>query len=492
KRLKQSPRKSGFFEFLFRDYPRLSEFQERTGVIECSFLPPSVRSGRRIEKLFVDAVFLPARDLIHPLAVIEANGWTSLTKTEYNLIIEFKRLIERIISLSAEANRNGESGFFPKLRRLEMHFLICHGRAEWPDMIIAGMESSLRAARSDVNIPLASEAARSVLMPRLTGASLYAMILALTVVDKRRMIDMDDVVDRIGTGIISNYNFECPPAVEIAIATRVESLVAELTALAAERRAIMAVKAFVRRSGDSFDFTILRDIIATSGRVEPMAVYEGNMILFAAAFARAFTSQFEALLTGTVPLADGAVRVFAEDCFRHIFTDLLHHTEKLERLARVDQHIVISRERIAGMISISVGSSVSRTTGEIEVLQAVTRLSSMIATLGEDIAAAARGMHSGIDAKPLELIDMKRGSCMIPRADDRIRDSGLTSGETVSGGLIIAATACHTAAVFMHDQKICALLAREEKTNEDIRRRKTELERLAVAPVYESLKDIDA
>lgn len=489
RRLKLSPKRSGFFEFFFKDHPRLREFQDRTGVIECSIIPPSVRPGRRIEKQFVDAVFMPAKDLLKPLMTVEANGWTVLTKTEYNLVIEFKRLVERIISLSAESNRDGEIGFFPKLRRLELQFLICHGRHEWPDMMIAAVERTLRAVKTDMNIAQITAAIRTVLMPRLNGPSLYAMIIALTVVDKRRMIELDDIVDRAGS-IISNYNFECPAAVQDAISARVESLVSSLTLLAAERRSVLAVNAFVRKSADSYDFTVLRDCIAANGHTEPMTVYASNMILFAAHFARAFALQFEALLCGTLPLAAGA-RVFSEDCFRHVFTDLLHHADTLERLARVDQHIVISRERFSGMADASVSGTALRTTGEIEVLQAITRLSSMISSIGEDIAAAARG-QAGTDAKPIELIDVKRGACIIPHAEERLGQCGMLSGGTVSAALITAACVCHTAAVFMHDHRICSLLAREVTVHEEIRRVKNEIERLAAAPVYESIKGIDA
>ncbi|MBI4978523.1 MAG: hypothetical protein HZC28_13675 [Spirochaetes bacterium] len=493
KRIKNAPERKSYLDFIFRDFAAVIGFAQESGVLDYSFFLPSIRPVRTIESLFIDHVQKPAFDLVAPLAFVEEHGWMTLTKLEYNLIAEFKRLVERIAAIGSEPNRSGESGFFVKLSRLENSLLICIHNTSYPEKIAAAVESVLRSGKSSFAPAAAADNIKRLLSLRTNAPTLSAMIVGLNIIERRRMLTVDALIDNDTRGMVNNFSYDCPVSVLNHIDAHIETMIGDIAALAAQRRAVDRIRTFLEFQNGVCDFKKLSGLLAAAGFRETMAAAAENMLPAAAHIAAAASAQLEPLLAGEITIDTGSrIRIFAPEYLSARCADIAHQAEKLERLARVNEHVHITRDRLAGMLATSFVSS-GYSTGDIETMQAISRLADSVGDLAEELGDVHRALVKKSEtAAPITAVDVKKGIASIPAASRTVTAPALFAGTSVEHALMTATVLIHLAAVFLLNQRYIAALAGEQKVKDELKRLESQVERLATPLQYDEIRDMAA
>lgn len=495
KYLKSYIKEISFFNFFFQEFKQITRFAQRTHVIEYKYFLPGIKMSRNIENYFQKIIQKNADQLIHYLKQIEAEGWEVLTKFEYNLIMELKKLCEKILLINMESSRAGDVGILNKLRRLENGFFVCHFQKSYPEKIIDAINHYLKYKYENSNtITTINNLVKDLLYPKQNGSSLHAIIVGLNIVANKKMVILDDLINRETKGIINNCFYECPGKSQITIDHLIVEKVKRLKLLLKQKREIDNIKKYLKYDMDNkFSFAILDKFYTLSKELEPLEPLtdENNIINFITPFCECFLISFEEFMSGKIQLITGKkVKIFSPDYFKNQLIELEHLMNKFNKLKPTLTHINLTRERLLAMINSLLNNQVVKSKAEIEAVMQIKDLSNILKNIGRSFANIyQKSFNNKTQTKEIELLDIKKNIINIPYNDIKIVSKNILNNETVKNAFHIIISVCYTAAIFLHNQELSSRLNFESKVKMEIKKIMESLERLADPLEFDRIKE---
>ena len=471
-RLIKKPQRQTFLKFLLKEMPYIKDFADKSKVLLCRYLPPSLKMNPKVEQFFSSKIQPLATSLIEPLKFIEENGWLYLNKSNYNLMREFQMLCKRICQLKNEKSRTGEKNNYNRFRRLEDQFFACHYMPGYPEIICTSIHEVLyNSNRFDKQAKGLSGNARRLLLFSEKGPSLYAILLGIHVSHSRRMMELDALINRKGGPIINSTSFNCTQEVQGAINSYVEQQVKGMDVLYKQRQQLIRFKSYIDfNSGGSPDFKILTRMIDAFRRPEDFySILDPENLLQSAALLANFIDKLTySLLLQPVPVSDRVkpVLLFTRETFSAFLDVINHSTDELIRLSEKNKHIRITRERMSGATEQIAASSIPN--GEIEVMESIMRLSEGLFSLGEELVRTINKKTVEQNEEQEKQNELRGKNLFLQCADNVIVLPGFLEGESVKSALQMLIRICYSAAWFLKNRKIAILFEKQQQIENEL------------------------
>lgn len=464
------PRRAGFFTFLFFEMPKIREFAEATNVLECRYFPPRLRMASAVEHFFRERIKPAAATILPYFVRAEREGWRILPKAEYNLITEFRILCETVIAVLDGSNRRGEFDFAIRLRRIVNAFLLCHHHRENPKTIANAALKVLTVMGESDKIQNAVALISELLLPAPHGMSLHAVITALHIIECRRMLSIDDVINRGVKGVFSNCTFSCTPEVQHEIDAAVNVLIDRLYLLIEKREHASVVRSFLGFGPDDVLDTglVMEFVYGSSVR------RGGDPLAFAAHCTRNFIASYDQFLRGQIIIEGGVnARVFEEALFHAPMTELI------AALDHIDGYHDASRD---------THRDHSVHTQHVDD-PTIPRIAAAFYDIAERLAVIHETGTSGGDVPPIPAGVLASGDIVIPNADRFVATRLLPTGKTVRATIRYLTALCYQAAHHLGDERIVSLLGDSSRDGE-ITKIKSQIAELATPFKYRAIRDL--
>lgn len=493
--IKRPYHKCGLMRYLFSELGGISSFAVRTGLLKTRWFPPRISLSRNAELFFLKRVRSLAKELIEPLAEVEHDGWIFLSKFRYNLVREFQTLCHKIVGLKYESNRSGEKSLLSKFFRLERHFLICHYQQDYSAIIEQSVylvwKNSMKYREHAVGL---RERVRELLHPAESGPSLYGLIQALQIVSMHRMVELEWVLNRGKGPIVYSGRFSCSREIERDIQQYCNQKEKSLQQLHLEYQRYERFRSFLEmtESGEPSPDP-LEALICNLDGIIPMAgaLEEQNMLRAAAWSCDRLYGLLQKVLSGTVLLDDGHSReLFDRDAFHQLLSELGGVNTGLDELHLKNRHILISRERLEGLIIKSGGFRGDDSRSEQETVEVLIRYSEVLYKIAEEMAPLVLQSGTAARDKAVELIELRRREFYIPYGGRSLMEPRPLQGFSIVDALRKTVAALYTGAWFFQNRRMTVLLHKQQQLQEEIRGVYALLERLTTAEELERIRTL--
>lgn len=504
--IRVNPQKGAFFTFLLKDFPRIRDFGRTTGLIQTRFIPPAVTLERSVFIVNLSSLQKYAFNLIKSLEFLSQKGWMVLSKFDYNLSMEFKKLCDTLIKLKPEPAIFLGPQPNDAWAKLETSLFLCMYMPEYPEIILSSLKRVMEYEhRTEKEVHLIEESVRKLIFSQNEGESLQNIILAINMVRLRRFLKINDLTRTMPGGVISQVSFNAPPDVQQSINLAVSDTIKKWQACIVEKAEIDKIRSFIDRfaktskdGGKTYNFQALMDFYEAGERP---AKYDFNkdkddLNLFTSRFFRRFMKGFEALLIDKIEIKDfGIVKSFSSDIFQVEWN-------KLElQLRRYEQFITVL-PRLTRNEFLELKQSrrdKPPTSEELTLLQQIDKFSEILLDIGRKLGHISvtferRNQTQSPDIEPPEDNKNTLGSSAIgmgtfqtPFWNKEITTWGYLRGKTFAEAVETLATLCLNACLFFYDPRLYAALERDIKISRTISETKKLLERIADTVTYEKI-----
>lgn len=493
--IKKKLHRSGALRFLFRELGPVSSFASRTGLIKVKLFPPSLKLSKQAERFFLKRLRPAAKQLLEPLSEIEENGWMLLSKFRYNLVRELQQLCIKIVDLKYEANRNGEKKLQSKFHRLEKSFFICHFQEDYSSIIEQAVQLVWRSSKKYREQAVTLTAlVREILQPAGKGPSLYELIRALQIIEIRRFVEFDHLISRSKGAVIDTFRFNCDKDVLRNIKIYCDQKEKNLQQLHMEYQRFQRFQSFLSlaENGDPVNEPLEKLIQGMEGIIPLTGTLEDDNMLRAAAWScdrvNRLTEQF---LGGVVLFDDGSqAELFKKDTFQQLLAELQRVANSLDELHMKNRHIIISRERLEGLILKTGGINADDSRSEQETVEVLIRYGEIMYKIAEELAPVILKSGTAVKDKAMELLELRRQEYFIPYGKKILIEPLPLQGLTVADGLHDLASALYTAAWFFQNRRITLLLCKQQQLHDEMRGLYFLLERLTDLPEMERIRQL--
>ena len=476
--LRMVPRRAGFFTFFFFEIPKIRRFAGETKALECRYFPPRLRIPPEVELFFRERIKPAAATILPYLLRAEREGWRILPRSEYNLIAEFRILCETIIAAIDGTNRRGEFDFSIRLSRIVNPFLLIHHHRENAKTIANAAFKVLTVMGESTKIKDAVTLIGDILLPSTHGISLHAIVTALHIIECRRMLSLDDVINRGVKGVFANYTFTCAPEVQREIDAAVNVLLDRLFGQVEKREHAKVVRSFLSFTPDwSCDTGLLMEFVYGTGSKR-----DGDMLAFSGHLARSFLNAYDQFLRSQIIIEGGShARIFEEPVFHAPVTEL---TQVLDE---IDGYHDASRD---GNVPMHTYHAAASTTGFRADAPFIGRIAAGFFDIAERLAVIHETGSSGGDVQPIPTSMLSAGDIVIPHADRFVATRLMPTGRTVRATIRYLTALCYQAAYHLEDTRIAVLIEDEKERTEEIEKIKSQIAELATPFKYRAIRDL--
>ncbi|OHD53815.1 MAG: hypothetical protein A2Y33_16655 [Spirochaetes bacterium GWF1_51_8] len=497
--IKVRQKKEKYFQFLFKHFLKIREFGKKSGLISSSFFPPRVWINPEYKKVVLPGFQNDSAILIRALKPLLQTGWIFLEKTEYNLLVQFRKLCESILNAAPENKQ--KTGVLELFREVERRFLVCQYQPEFAPIIIDSIIMLMkRSKRNDHDIQEALFHLRRLLTANTANPSLFDFLLVLNMAEYKKFLEFKEILQLVPGILISNFRYECDPQTQVEIDQYIEKNEAKIDELVARKMEIDKVERFMKRfvgegssGGDDIDFRLLRQLYDYGSRTGKTGFSQDQNALpvFAQNLFLQFTDNLDPLMGDKVEVEGfGPIRIFEKDMFKREFgvmQTMIHH---LSQESFNSPHL--SRERLYQIKYPHKDTNPSQ--GEASIFKALTSISDIVLEIGKKVGAVCMIYQEQPDGaankggiEPVSQAVIDRGYYSVPYWNKKIQIKGYFDGQTVEGALGQIASISFLIACFFYDDNMQSALSDRRSYIEEIQAIKKVLKRVADPAVYETI-----
>lgn len=338
--------KTGIMGYLLREWPRISAFGHFHGLLKGHLFAMRHDLSENFLRYWNVELKVVLHFLEEPLNIMAEEGWASLSRLQYNLVVTFRDLYRffrdnELLLFENHVPRD----FFPRLEPFLYTYLRLTARGEYKELLLDGIHSFLEKTRSFKpvlrKITLAAERLLDIRKP---GPNLKNCLLALAMVRYRCFLDFADMQAMFPAQPIADDSFQCPKRIMERIRQYVAGLEQELANLR-EKYAMMEMlhlsapgameEEMLQRLGELHSNRGQSDNAAdTSGAGSVRRLLEYDVVSFTERAVQAFLAQGAPVLEGRESLADGQDARSVMQPF-HFSSDVERLRGKLEQLENI-------------------------------------------------------------------------------------------------------------------------------------------------------------
>jgi hypothetical protein len=484
--------RSHFFQFVFKEYSKIKDFARRTKVIVCLFIPPGARINGNIRNALNDNLKTAVSDLKSPLEYIENNGWRYLTKAEYNLLAEFAGLCSCIEGINFK-RLNVNDTRFRSLNKLEVFFLTCHYKKNYPDIIKRAMNEVLKTdARFEDRLRTYKEIVDVILSENTSQPSLYNFIAGINIIRSRRYINFPELINRGAGAVINTAHFNCRRKVHKKINRYIDDTLRNVFRLRKEKAEVDRLRLFLDMNEEgTVNFNRLYEFINKSNVLQGINAENEleNMAEFTIILFSTIIREMVRFLNGEITLANGLkIRVFANDFFKFEIERIRYSLSTLEEMGR--NFPTFSRVRYIGLRQ----SAMRGEPEENEILRLINALVSFIQSVGKKLVHIKQFSvdESAVEGKPapLDPATIVSRAFSIPYKDEIIEGTGITGGMSVLETIIYIIHLSYLVGMMYVDPVMTALLEREKPITYEMVSLKNTLKRVADPLQFRKIQEL--
>ncbi|HBE02964.1 MAG: hypothetical protein A2096_00905 [Spirochaetes bacterium GWF1_41_5] len=494
KKIQKFPKRRSYLFFLVSEFFRIIKFTCNSSVLRYKYFLPDIKLSRNIERFFSENIKKTADELAQVMHYISETGWMTLEKFEYNLLMEFRALCEKISAITGEPSRGGESGMLIRIRRVEKYFLVCHYRENYPEKILSLVEKTLKGnSRYSLKIKEIKDMIAFLLYTQPDNLSLQAIIVAFNIIESRTYLVLDDLINRNRGEIISNFEFNAHTDVAENIKEAIHKNIDNLNCKLDEKRRILKIKFFMKlNESGGYDFSILNS--AAAGIItEDLIPVMPNVALFGYAMIKCYLVLFEELLLKPVTFSDHEpALLFDGDFFQAEHVELQNIFNRMEKLSKQNNCLQITSERLDQHLKNKL-TIVNRTKLEIETIQDIDRFSSLMYNVGHRLSVIYMNKNIAPDTNNDAVVTADHANKPgneLPFIVNKIVSQHIFSGKSVAEAIYLLISISYMAAYYFRNQKICLLLDNIVKIKKEIDDIMAQLKRLADPLHYEKIEQI--
>jgi hypothetical protein len=485
---------ASFLHFFFLDYRKIRDFGRKSHIFEPRIFPPGVKLNKDVRLTFKKYLQPWSIELFKILTYVLKTGWHHLHKREYNLIVVLKRLCEKIVKIDFDHLNYNDRNLIDKLRSLETLFLVLHYRADYREILLSSLDRVIEKDPNNIgDIQNGIGLVKRVIFSDADIPSLYNFLLGLNMLKYRRYFCMKDLIQNNCDVVINPTVYECEQEIQTEIDSYIEECKKNLISLIKQKQEIIQTKSFtpVDNEGE-MDFNTLKYFYESTHEKKEYDYAEDqeNIVRFMIRFLKLFESSFELLLNGKVSISGiGKVEIFSQNFFQIEFSKFHFLIDKLEKLLF---HLPISLSLEHYLYFIGPNKKTAEI--EAEALLLINEGLILLNDIGNKLERILRLRQPDSDKEgeiiPVDIIFLKKKSFVLPYADKMISHRANFGCKTVVEVLTFVITICYLTCLFFHDQRIYALMGKEEGINEEIVLKLEELERIAEPKKYQEFREI--
>ena len=484
---------ASFFRFIFREYKKIRNFGQESHILFSNVFPSRISLNKDIGRSFNKHLHPTAGELVKVLDKILKTGWYYLYKSEYNFLVVFKTLCERIVSTNFGRLNYKDRNLIIRLAMLENSFLVFHYDPEYPDTVLNTLQKALvkdpglKEAHPDV-----IDLAKRVLLQDATLPSFYNFLLGLNMFKYKRHFVLQDLISGGRRTVIGSDQFDCSSDIRQQINRCVRDYSSSLVPFHKEKLEIMRLKSFLPvNNNNEYDFTSLQNLYDT-GRTEKKYSFindKDNVMLFTSRFLERFENKFSGFLNGEIQVQGaGKVKIFTLNIFNMEIARTRYLIDKFEKLS-FDFSSSFTWKRFMKINRDNMGA----THIEAEVMLLLHECLGILHEIGTKLSRVLR-MHQPGDGRVKEPAwvdpDVLSGKAFqIPYENAKIKSKTDLNGKTIAEAFSFVISVCFLACVFFHDRYTISLLDREKSVDDEIRLKLAMLERIADTERYNKLKE---
>ncbi len=311
-RLKVVPHVARIWDTLFRQAPRIREFNRRVHLIRFGVIPIRPRLDAdglaRVRQFVRDEVTL-LRDALVPMI---AESWIILTKFEYNLLVCLYRLTRALI----------ECPFSPQARRgqvrldeyaaIEQELFVLLTEDRDGSRVASALDkySASRHTEDQADTRKLMAIVHTIIDTEQNPRGVGAFVRAINMCVSGSYLPIDSILVSGVENLIPRDYFECDSATGDAIAVYLETLIRRIPILTARLNEIARVETFSAKNRDK------KEAIAVLQRFAGWDDSDENLLRRMITLHESIRRNVNGLLDGRIELSGGTTAtVFDESCF---------------------------------------------------------------------------------------------------------------------------------------------------------------------------------
>ena len=220
----------GGFRYFIKERPRMTRWNERVGLIAFRMFGIKADLTDDFQTRFNEIVTQDVFPLLTVAQQILDEGWrwSVLSISEYNVIVYFVDLCNKLMTLS-ESTPFSESDFY----KMHEALLRISARPDYQRLLIGALEKILITHRTaeDGSIKRMRQRIDSLqrfFNPERPSRSVFSLIRAYCMVSSRRFLDWDDLTRPVSSNWLRDDFYECSPKVLEAIEGYVRELLSKI------------------------------------------------------------------------------------------------------------------------------------------------------------------------------------------------------------------------------------------------------------------------
>lgn len=494
--LKANFHKSRFFHYLFQELPKIKKYAKKTGMIRASAFQLQLVA----RKTLISSIQKDASSLQNYLSFVLDSGWMILTKFEFNLVVQFKKLCDEILNFNIYITSNLKD-YYEKFQTIEKRFMICHYKVEYTDTILNSMVLVMKTYQKPAEkIEHMSLLVKKVLTPSWEKHCLYNLVVAINIIFSKKYLDLRDLIQDKSGGVINTFQFECSENSRLKIDEYITENERKLKELAVMHTDIIKMQLFLNNfipktesSKEGYDFSTLIYFYESGQDVDKFKFHrdKDNLSLFAHNYLLRFFREFETFLIGRTRFENGGEHIlFATDLFHMDISKLRGISKKISNMAFANN--IFTRSRF---VEIKQNPKHHVAQDEMQIIQVIDDLSMLLVDLGKKVGHLSMSVQRNNspdqdqkDFKPLDSSFLLRTQYNVPFWDKLILYQQMLNRKTMSEALSFISTLCFLAGLFFYNHKLLGLMEKELKISDEIRKIKNQLERIADVVVFDRIK----
>lgn len=482
-RVKASPNIGSFWDYLFRQSRTIREFNRRTHLLKFGLfsLRPRIDPAAPARyRRFADTEIRELQRIVEPIL---ADGWTVLTKAEYNLIVVLGHLCAGLGRHSFPVPTGSRRSVLHEYAEIERDLLLLIHE----DRDGSRMRSILdRYADAQVggDVPNLRRAGATITSILDTGSSTHgvaALVLALNMVATGRYLDLSAITGTEGTELIPSDYFDCDVETGRRISAYLERMIGRVTLLTTRLAELRRVETHVRgRNGESDEYEPIKAFARWTET-------EKNVLERVVQLSRRFGEYAGPILDGSTVVEGGSpVTAFSPECFG---TDL-------DRINRVARRLEKARYEL-NSFSLERFRRIHRqsergTTFEREAVERIEEFASQMVRIGTKAARCTENYRATAGTAdllepPLSPIVFSR-PFVAPSLETAIAGKGPFAGESINNALNAIARIAFLTGRYLEESSVINELRESGALRAELEGVMAGIKRIASAEVYEAVR----
>ncbi len=452
-----------FLTYWLSERSGLIDWALSTEMLEVPLLGVGPVLSKSSQLFYKENLLAQAKSLWELVVYVEAEGVHHLTPLEYNLVIEFKKVVQLLREL--ELSSEGLAETFPQLKK---HFFLCISRTEYLNIIQKSLNKmlALNPKFSEVG-NAAEESVRFLLSQALVGLNLYNFILAICMTQSRRLLSLEDLFEAAIPGLINNYSFECPPVIKVERDHEVSGYLKRLELATAKKKRIEALKEWIDFVKGRPNFQVLKDFLARHGILDDVFLFDDNNLApTLLSFSQIFISGLSSFLQFDITVDSKQVSLFEPELFGQRLLETSHSFSKLGHLISSDLSVKLPRTHLDLFRATNVEPSQDMKLKR-EMVEEIRHLSKTLAQLGDLLVEVLLAQKEPLThtETPISQAAFLSGNAVLPWAKKMVEKPYEFRGEQVFYCLRLLSKVIHSLALWLGHGDYVILLGEEEHIN---------------------------